>query len=103
MPKSTKPSKVKITKDTQGGKKYKAEFFDKEGKKVKTTRFGQAGASDYTKHRDDERKQRYIERHRKSENWNNPVSAGALSRYVLWNKKTVSASVADYKNKFGLK
>jgi hypothetical protein len=97
------PAKVKITKDRETSKKYKAEFYDKSGKKVKTTRFGQDGASDYTRHKDDERKQRYIDRHRKRENWNNPTSAGALSRYVLWNKKSVNASVSDYKRKFGLK
>ena len=46
-------------------------FTDDKGKKVKTTHFGAAGFSHYPIHKDDERKKRYIDRHKKSENWNN--------------------------------
>ena len=31
--------------------------------------FGAAGMSDFTKHKDEARKQRYINRHKKNENW----------------------------------
>ena len=34
---------------------------------TKTIHFGKAGASDFTKHTDEERKQRYINRHEKKE------------------------------------
>jgi len=40
-------------------------FKNEKGKVVKTTHFGAAGMSDYTKHKDPERKQRYLNRHRK--------------------------------------
>ena len=76
--------------------------FYKDGKKIKTTHFGAAGMSDYTKHKDSNRKKRYMTRHRKRENWNNYMSAGSLSRYILWNKPTLKASIADYKKKFNL-
>jgi len=66
------------------------------------TDFGAKGYSDYLHHRDDFRKNLYIQRHRARENWNNPKSAGALSRYILWNKKTLRASIADYKKLFRL-
>ena len=36
------------------------------GKKVY---FGAAGMSDFTKHKDEQRKQLYINRHQKNENW----------------------------------
>lgn len=94
--------KVVIKKSTNKDKKYMAIFYDGE-KKVKTTHFGASGMSDYTKHNDDQRKQRYLDRHRANENWNDYMSAGSLSRYILWNKKTLSASIADYKSKFNLK
>ena len=42
----------------------------------KTIPFGQAGSSDMTQHKNEDRKQRYIERHKKNENWNNPYTAG---------------------------
>ena len=93
--------KVEIKKSTNPKKKYMAIFYD-DGKKKKTTHFGSAGMSDFTKNKDENRKKLYLERHRKRENWNAPMTAGALSRWILWNKKTISASIADYKKRFNL-
>jgi hypothetical protein len=75
--------------------------FETDGR-TKTTHFGAAGMSDYTKNHDDARKERYLARHAATESWNDPTSAGALSRWVLWNKPTLEASKADYKRRFGL-
>ena len=77
---------VSITRSDREGKKWKAVFEDPK----KTTHFGAKGMSDYTKHKDDERKKLYLDRHRKNESWNNPTTAGALSRWILWNKKIVT-------------
>lgn len=78
-------------------KKLVAEFDD--GTK---THFGAKGMSDFTKNKDEERKDRYIKRHEPNENWSDPKSAGALARFVLWNKPTLTASIQDYKNRFNL-
>ena len=94
--------KVVFNEATSKGKKLKAVFF-KDGKKVKTVQFGASGYSDYTKHKDNDRKERYINRHKVREDWNDYMSAGALSRWILWNKKTLSASIKDYKKRFNLK
>jgi len=94
--------RVVIKPSTIKDKKYTAIFYDGE-KKIKTTHFGADGMSDFTKHKDEKRKQRYLDRHRRNEKWNDYMSAGSLSRYILWNKTTLSASIADYKNKFNLK
>jgi len=51
--------------------------------------------SDYTKHKDEIRKQRYIARHQIRENWNNPLSAGYWAKRILWNKKTITESLKD--------
>jgi hypothetical protein len=91
---------LKIKKSDNPDKKYDA-IFEHNGRHKKTS-FGAAGMSDYTKHHDDERKQRYLNRHRDKENWNNPMSAGALSRYILWNKTSLKASINDYKKRFNL-
>jgi hypothetical protein len=76
-------------------KKYNAVI---DGKK--TIPFGAKGMSDFTKHKDEERKQRYIDRHRKNENWNDPKTAGFYSRWVTWNKPTLEQSVRDINTKF---
>ncbi len=92
---------LKIIKSSNPKKKYDAYFLLDNGKEKKVS-FGQNGASDYTIHNDDERKERYIRRHRVRENWDNPLTAGALSKFVLWNRKTLAGSIAHFKNKFKL-
>jgi hypothetical protein len=94
--------KVTIKKSTNPKKKYMAIFYEN-NKKIKTTHFGCAGMSDYTKHKDPARKQRYMNRHKSREDWSNPMSAGSLSRYILWNKPTLRASINDFKRRFNYK
>jgi hypothetical protein len=86
---------VIIRKSTKKDKKFDAIV---DGKK--TVSFGAAGMSDYTKHKDDERKERYINRHKKKEDWSNPKTAGFYAKNVLWNKTSLQASVADINKKF---
>ena len=92
---------IKIVKSKKATKKYDAHFKLDNGKE-KIVSFGAAGYSDYTLNKDDERKERYLRRHRSNEDWNNFLTAGSLSRWVLWNKKTLKASIADFKRKFKL-
>jgi hypothetical protein len=95
---------VKFSTSKRDDKKYTAQFFDNDdGDIVKTTHFGQRGASDFTKHKDTERKNRYLARHQKRENWNDFKSAAGLSRWILWNKPSLNASIDYYIKKFGLK
>lgn len=98
----SKPQKVVIKKSNKEGKKLMAVFTMPNGR-TRTTHFGASGMDDYTKTRDKEQKQRYLKRHRRNENWSNPLSAGALSRWILWNKETRGASITDYKRRFNLK
>jgi len=93
---------VSIKKDTDGVHKLVATFKNKETGRTKTTHFGAVGYTDYIKSGDEEKKKLYLNRHKARENWNNPTSAGALSRYILWNKPTLKASIADYKKHFHL-
>lgn len=105
---------IKIAKSTRQDKKYDAFFREKEcpcpidkkpccGAKEYKVSFGAKGMSDYTIHKDKERKRRYIERHSgMNENWDEPMTPGALSRWILWNKPTLEASIKDFKNKFNL-
>ncbi len=95
-----KLSLISIKKSPKKDKKYVASFC-KNGR-IKKTHFGAKGMSDYTKHKDKQRKSRYIQRHKSRENWRDPTSAGALSRYILWGKPSFRESVADYKRRFKL-
>ena len=98
----TKVVSVDIKPSPKKDKKLRAVFKDRDGKIRKTTDFGAKGMSDYTIHKDKQRKQRYLDRHRKRENWNAYMTAGALSRWILWNLPTLKGSIDDYKKRFKL-
>jgi hypothetical protein len=95
---------ISITKSSNPEKKYMAVFETNMGTR-KTTHFGSANMKDFTLYPVDERQERkrlYLIRHRANENWNDPTTAGALSRWVLWNKPTLKASIDDFKKRFRL-
>ena len=83
-------------------KKWTARFYEPRTNDYIHVDFGQNGASDYTIHKDPLRKERYLERHKKNEDWNNPLSAGALSRYILWEYPSFDKAVREYKHRFNL-
>ena len=56
---------IKITKSSKPTKKLQAEFENCENDRLKIVHFGSAGMSDYIHHKDPERKQRYLNRHKK--------------------------------------
>jgi hypothetical protein len=91
---------ISIKPSTKSDKKMMASF-ENDGR-TKTIHFGSKGMDDFTKTRDEEQKKRYLARHRANENWNKPDTAGALSRWILWNKPTRQASIADFKKRFNL-
>ena len=72
----------------------------------KTIKFGAAGMSDFTIHKDEARKQRYIDRHKKNElkSWNKSGidTASFWSRFLLWNLPTISSSYQDIKKRFNI-
>ncbi len=94
------PELISLTKSDRPGKKWKVIVADKEHKK--TIHFGQRGADDFTLTGDKEQKARYIDRHKDKEDWTDVFSAGFWSRWLLWNKPTISASLADIKRTFNL-
>lgn len=57
--------------------------------------FGSDSYDNYTIHKDPKRKNNYISRHRRREDWHNPRTAGFWSRWVLWNKPSLSTSFSD--------
>lgn len=87
-----------LLKSSNPKKKYMVHIISKKTNREKTIHFGAAGMSDYTKHKDEERKQRYIARHKANENFNDPETAGYYAKNVLWNKPTIEASWNWVKN-----
>jgi hypothetical protein len=97
----------KLRRSSRSGKKWQVTT-----PSGKTVHFGSAGMSDYTKHKDPERKERYIKRHAgnkdgktsRRENWTKSGldTAGFWSRWLTWNKPTLQASIKDIENRFNI-
>lgn len=87
----------KLYKSPVKGKKYTAEFMN--GDKI---HFGASGYEDFTTHKDPKRMKSYLDRHRKTEDWRNIKTAGALSRWILWNKPNLNKSINDTEQRFNI-
>jgi hypothetical protein len=98
---------ISIKPSTNSDKKLMATFERDNGRQI-TTHFGSSSHMDFTKYSKQnkeiakQKKEAYIARHRVNENWNDPTSAGSLSKHILWNKPTIEASIADFKKRFAL-
>lgn len=93
---------LSIKPSTKADKKYMAVFEGDSGR-TKTVHFGAAGMEDYTTHKDAERKQRYLDRHKARESWNKPDTPGALAKHILWGPTTsFRENVQLYRQKFNL-
>lgn len=93
---------ISITESPKAEKKLVATFLNDTGRK-KTVHFGAKGMDDYTISKSKEQRERYLKRHSNNENWNDPMTAGALSRWILWGDSTSRATnISSYKRKFNL-
>ena len=99
---------VSLKKSNRDGKKLMLIFYQ-DGKKKKTIHFGASGYKDYTIYSKEDskianiKKKNYISRHKVNENFNDYMTAGSASRWILWNKKTIKESYNNYLKKFKLK
>jgi len=96
--------KLLSVKPANDGVHKLAAVFEKDDGKTKTTKFGAVGYTDYTKSKDPELRARYLKRHGGGrENWDDPTSAGSLSKHLLWGSTTVlAANIRAFKSKFSL-
>jgi len=83
--------------------KFVATIETDEGTK-RIVRFGQAGASDFTKNKDPKRKELYLKRHEAREDWTKSgiLTPGFWSRWILWNLPSFQDSLADVRRRFDL-
>ena len=66
----------------------------------RATHFGAKGYEGYTMHRDEKRRRSYLSRHASREDWGRSgvMTAGWLSRHLLWEKPTLKEAVAAASN-----
>jgi hypothetical protein len=87
-----------ITQSDRKDKRYVATFDN--GKKV---HFGLKNGQTYIDHLDKAKRDAYLKRHQKNEDWTNPYTAGALSRWILWGDSTnINKNISDFKKRFNV-
>ena len=98
---------IRLEKSRDETHKYKATFLNLKTNRQKSVLFGSYGMNDYTiyyktkgKEEADKHKERYIKRHDKREDFEDPITAGSLSRYILWQEPTIEESLKFYLNRF---
>jgi hypothetical protein len=84
-----------------GVHKYIGVFTDEDGK-TRRIAFGAKGYEDLTQHKNPLRKENYLLRHRSREDWTNPMTAGALSRFILWEVPDIDDAVRRFRRRFSL-
>ena len=101
------PITMKIEKSDAKNKKYKAIFshtVDGKMKVLKTTNFGDSRYSDYTLHKDKDRREAYRKRHRKDLETGDYKRAGMLAFHILWGESSsLRSNISAYKKRFKLK
>ena len=83
-------------------KKFEIYVHDPHFRKTKTIKFGANGYEDFTIHKDINRKKRYITRHIKNEDFDDPYTAGFWATNLLWNKPTIKQSIDDIESKYDI-
>ena len=86
---------VEVTRSNAKGKKYTATL--PSGKKV---HFGAKGYQDFTQHNDEARRASYLARHGGGgQDWGDRETAGYWSRWMLWEKTSLTAAAAALRKK----
>jgi hypothetical protein len=90
----------KLSKSPRHEKKYRVTLPN--GRKVN---FGAVGYSDYTKHKNSSRMQKYITRHRKAEDWTRSGvgKAGFWARWILWSEPNLNSAIRRTEKILGTK
>ncbi len=67
----------------------------------KTIHFGSKNSKTFLDHKDKKKRENYILRHKVNENWNDPLTAGTLSFYLLWGSSNdLNTNLQTYLNHF---
>ena len=94
--------KLDIVPSHLKNKKYDA-IFSFQNQNPLIVPFGQKGYSDFTSNHSVIKKNNYIKRHQKRENWDNPFSPGALSMFLLWHTDDLKLNIELFKKRFVFK
>jgi hypothetical protein len=95
--------KLRNIERTPNNKKAFVATFIKPNGKEKIQRFGTTSNYVLNPSKTEQDKKAYIARHKMRENFNDPMSAGSLSKHILWgDSRVISKNIKDFKKKFNV-
>jgi len=74
--------------------------FALEGGSERTIHFGAKNSTTFAEGASETKKKAYLARHKVREDWNNPLTAGALSKWILWTEPSIKKGIAAFKKRF---
>ena len=86
-----------LRKSTRKDKRYMVQLQADQG--TRTIHFGSPSHDNFTMHKDPARRNRYLARHAKNEDWNDYTTAGFWSRWVLWEEPYMLDAIKRLKGK----
>ena len=91
-------------KADDGIHKYVVSLLNEDTKRINNIKFGAFGMNDYTLTGDISAKERYEARHASREDWTKSgvLTKGFWSKWILWNKESIDASLKDTIRRFKL-
>ena len=93
---------VAVVDSRRANKKFEALFQTVEDEIISIP-FGQRGAEDYTTGATENERAAYLARHRVREDWNDPLTPGALSRWILWgDSRNLNNNIQSFVRRFNL-
>ena len=88
---------ILLQRSSRPEKKWEVELPDGQ-----TIHFGSSSYEDYTQHKDEKRKENYLKRHKKREDWSDWSTAGFWSRWLLWESPSLSKAIQQLRHRFKL-
>jgi len=88
-------SAISIRPSSREGSKWVVDYG---GHKI---HFGARGYEDFTQHHDEFRRAAYIRRHATRERWDDPMTAGFWSRWLLWENRDIVAAARNISRYLG--
>ena len=96
------PTNWVLASGGKGRAKYTAIGLDPNMDVAVTVPFGDDRYSDYTRHKDKKRMEKYLTRHRARENWHDLFTAGAWSRWILWHLPDLGEAIDAMEDRFNI-
>ncbi|WP_353743613.1 DUF5754 family protein [Haliea sp.] len=94
------PILIYLGPSTRDNKKLMAVFANPK----KTIHFGQKGSETFTEGASSQKRLNYLKRHKVNEDWENPLTAGSLSRFILWgSSRNIDDNIKKYVRRFKIK